>query len=188
MTTAPESLRRALSEEIWAKSPPLDGGPGQTGYPLLPHLLDVSAVASVLLPVVPCPVLLPCSEAWIVSLVGLHDFGKASPGFQRKLGRTHVGTYQLVTDLPDRHDLNIVILLTDLLKARGLQHRAALALVNAVGAHHGHPFADHEIGKADVVRVVRQHSHGPHSHAHASRYPQRSRAAMPDSHHLSAAA
>ena len=37
-------------------------------------------------------------------------------------------------------------------------------------------------------RVVRQHSHGPHSHAHPSRYPQRGVAAMPDSHHLGTSA
>ena len=154
MSSASGSLKRALSEEIWAKSPSLGVGPAQTGYPLLPHLLDVAAVASVLLPVVPCPVPLPCSEAWIVALVGLHDFGKATPGFQRKLGRTCVGAYQLETDQPDRHDINSVVLLTDLLKARELQHRAALALAMAVGAHHGHPFSDHEISKADVVRDV----------------------------------
>lgn len=147
-------MRQSFVGELWAKSPPRIPSEDQDGYPLLPHLLDVAAVASVLLPVVPCPVPLPCSEAWIVALVGLHDFGKATPGFQRKLGRTYVGAYQLETDQPDRHDINSVVLLTDLLKARKLQHRAALALANAVGAHHGHPFADHEIGKADVVRDV----------------------------------
>jgi CRISPR-associated endonuclease/helicase Cas3 len=147
-------ISQSFGGELWAKSPPRIPSDYLDGYPLLPHLLDVAAVASVLLPVVPCPVPLPCSEAWIAALVGLHDFGKATPGFQRKLGRKHVGGYQLETDQPDRHDINSVVLITDLLKARELPHRAAFALANAVGAHHGHPFSDHEVGLAGVVRDV----------------------------------
>ncbi len=137
--------------DLWAKSPPALSESSVAGYPLLPHLLDVASVAEALLSVVPCPVPLPCSMAWVCALVGLHDFGKASPGFQRKLGRTHVGSYALETNQTDaqqRHDINTVLLLTSVLKGRGLQNRYARTLANAVGAHHGHPFGDAEITKA----------------------------------------
>ncbi|MFN5195051.1 MAG: HD domain-containing protein, partial [Cyanobacteriota bacterium] len=77
------SEKQLILADVWAKSPPPATGPEQAGYPLLPHLLDVAAVASVLLPAVHCPCTLPCDEGWIVALVGLHDLGKASPGFQR---------------------------------------------------------------------------------------------------------
>jgi CRISPR-associated endonuclease/helicase Cas3 len=131
---------------LWAKSPP-PVPERQTGYPLLPHLLDVAAVASMLLPTVPCPVALPCADRWLVSLVGLHDLGKASPGFQRKLGRSHLGSYRLETDQPDRHDIGTAVLLREALKSRGLIPRAAGWLSHAVAAHHGHPFTADEIGK-----------------------------------------
>lgn len=127
---------------MWAKSPLL---PSQIGYSLLPHLLDVAAVASVLLPAVRCPVTPPCVESWIVALVGLHDLGKASPGFQVKLGRSHLGSYRLERDQPDRHDVGTAVLLRDVLKDRGLQPRTAAWLSHAVAAHHGHPFTAHEI-------------------------------------------
>ena len=107
-----------------------DGGPG---YPLLPHLLDVGAVARELLQVVPCPVALPCSAEWVAALVGFHDLGKASPGFQQKIGGPGgaVGA-------PDRHDASTVPLLTQQLVRRGLDRSAAWTVSNAVGAHHGH--------------------------------------------------
>jgi CRISPR-associated endonuclease/helicase Cas3 len=133
--------------ELWAKSPARDGGNETDGYPLLQHLLDVAAVASSLLDTVPCPVPLPCTEAWIVALVGLHDLGKASPGFQIKLGRSHLEDYRLETDQPDRHDIGTAVLLQNGLKALELQPRSASFLAHAVAAHHGHPFTSDEIGR-----------------------------------------
>ncbi|MBD2550169.1 CRISPR-associated endonuclease Cas3'' [Microcystis elabens FACHB-917] len=130
---------------MWAKSPPQASGLEQNGYPRLPHLLDVAAVASMLLPAVHCPVSPPCAEGWIVALVGLHDLGKASPGFQVKLGRSHLGTYRLELDQPDRHDIGTAVLLRDGLKTRGVSPGTAAWLSHAVAAHHGHPFTSHEI-------------------------------------------
>ncbi|MCP9885860.1 CRISPR-associated helicase Cas3' [Synechococcus sp. ATX 2A4] len=127
-------------------------GPG--GYPLLPHLLDVAAVAEALLPVVPCPVPLPCSSAWVSALAGLHDFGKASPGFQRKLGLTAVGNYVLEAnqrECQQRHDMCTVFLLRNTLKRRGLDHRRTNWLALAVGAHHGQPFPEGQITEAEWV-------------------------------------
>lgn len=104
-------------------------------------------MASLLLPTVPCPVAPPCAECWILALVGLHDLGKASPGFQRKLGRSHLGSYRLEPDQPDRHDIGTAVLLREALKSQGLTPRVAGWLSHAVAAHHGHPFAADEIGK-----------------------------------------
>jgi CRISPR-associated endonuclease/helicase Cas3 len=84
-------------------------------------------------------------EAWIAALVGLHDFGKASPGFQLKLGRSHIGGYRLERDQPDRHDISTAGLLSDQLKNQGVHPRTAVSLSHAVAAHHGHPFTNVEI-------------------------------------------
>ncbi len=127
---------------IWAKSPARDhssypstphGGKEITGYPLLPHLLDVAAVASRLQKSIPCPVELPCSEDWISALVGLHDLGKATPGFQRKLGLNIPNS----AGAPDRHDASTVPLLMTQLKQIGVTQSIAHQLSMAVGAHHG---------------------------------------------------
>jgi len=131
--------------ELWAKSPPLDALEHQDGYSLLPHLLDVAAVSASLLRAVPAPVALPMPEPWIAALVGMHDFGKASPGFQLKLGRSQVGGYRLERDQPDRHDISTAGLLRDQLKNVGIQSRTAASLSHAVAAHHGHPFTNVEI-------------------------------------------
>jgi CRISPR-associated endonuclease/helicase Cas3 len=149
--TAPKS-GEISPDLLWAKSPPPEGGPPD-GYPLLPHLLDVAAVGLALLPSVPCPIELARAGEWIPALVGLHDLGKASPGFQRRLGRRSIGEYPLERDLPDRHDISSVLVLKPLLKARRLPVRDASDLALAVGAHHGAPFTPHEIntGKWDIT-------------------------------------
>lgn len=131
---------------LWAKSPPPDSTTA-TGYPLLPHLLDVAAVASALIPSVPCPVALQASEAWIAALVGLHDLGKASPGFQSKLGRQVIGDRTLERDQPDRHDISTVQILVGLLKTKKVPHRDAVDLAHAVGSHHGSSFTAAELHK-----------------------------------------
>ncbi len=48
-----------LIGDLWAKSPPGDSVQQESGYSLLPHLLDVAAVAASLIEAVPCPVALP---------------------------------------------------------------------------------------------------------------------------------
>lgn len=145
MTDSSIGAGLSLTTSLWAKSPLRTAGAGEEGYPLLPHLLDVAAVASVLLPTVTCPVPLPCSEAWIAALVGLHDLGKASPQFQRKLGRSQVGGYRLEKDQPDRHDIGTAVLLRDVLSDLGHPRRAATALSHAVASHHGHSFTPTEL-------------------------------------------
>src|SRR5690554_1016727 len=73
---------------LWAKSSD-DGGHG-----LLAHMLDVAAVVEALLAREPASSLdlaartlgLPRNHVvrWLAFLIGLHDFGKAIPGFQTK--------------------------------------------------------------------------------------------------------
>ena len=93
------------------------------------------------------------SEAWISALVGLHDFGKASPGFQLKLARSHIGNYRLERDQPDRHDISTAGLLRDQLKKQGVRPRTAVGLSHAVAAHHGHPFTIDEIARGNRWEV-----------------------------------
>jgi CRISPR-associated endonuclease/helicase Cas3 len=131
---------------LWAKSPPADGS-FMEGYPLLPHLLDVASVGKVLLSSVPCPAPHALPDAWISALVGLHDLGKASPGFQRRLGRQTIGGYRLERDQPERHDISSVLILANLLKSIGFTHKDASELAHAVGAHHGSPFTSDELNK-----------------------------------------
>ena len=132
---------------LWAKSP----AEGQSdGYPLPPHLLDVAAVASKLQQTIPCPVPMPCSPAWVSALVGFHDLGKATPGFQRKLGRNSVPDYPCPVGAPDRHDASTIPLLIYQLVQQGVSRNDALLLASAVAAHHGHL-----IGSADCQDVSR---------------------------------
>lgn len=75
------------ARSIWSKSAPDDGD----GHNLLAHLLDVAAVAEILLEREPASTLdwasrrlsLPHESClrWIAAMAGLHDFGKAVPGF-----------------------------------------------------------------------------------------------------------
>ena len=120
---------------LWAKSP----AKGQSdGYPLLPHLLDVAAVASRLQKVIHCPVPMPCSPSWVAALAGFHDLGKATPGFQRKLRRESIPGYPFPAAAPDRHDASTIPLLTIQLVQQGVFKGDARLLASAVGAHHGH--------------------------------------------------
>ena len=73
------------SSVLWAKSSDRCAGASGEAYPLPQHLLDVAAVAMELQAAVPCPG--GMDPAWASALAGCHDLGKASPGFQRLLGR-----------------------------------------------------------------------------------------------------
>lgn len=147
---------------LWAKSPVK----GQSdGYPLLPHLLDVAAVASELQQTIPCPVPMPCSPAWVSALVGFHDLGKATPGFQKKLGRDSIPNYPFLAGAPDRHDASTVPLLTTQLVQRGISRCDAWLLASAVGAHHGHLIDSTEQQKAGrSVKYLDTAWHEAHKH------------------------
>jgi CRISPR-associated endonuclease/helicase Cas3 len=133
------------SAALWAKSADRCTGvsPGGDGYPLPQHLLDVAAVAMELQAAVPCPGL--SFPAWASALAGCHDLGKASPGFQRLLGRAAVPGFVLPAASPDRHDAMTVPVLIYQLQELGLARVSAKTLADAVGAHHGSVVASTEV-------------------------------------------
>lgn len=68
---------------FWGKSAPEESG-AVHGHSLLSHLLDVAAVARVLLErFVPPSALQEFGVEVLATLVGLHDYGKAIPGFSQ---------------------------------------------------------------------------------------------------------
>ncbi|WP_227103839.1 CRISPR-associated helicase Cas3' [Chromobacterium rhizoryzae] len=135
---------------LWAKSGE------ESGHGLLCHMLDVAAVASVLLEwCLAAPETAPdwfglpseSLNGWLAALVGLHDLGKATPGFQAKweAGRLQVERAGLpfssvVALAQDRHDLASAALLPGLLQAEGVPRLWAQDAAQAVSAHHGFNF------------------------------------------------
>lgn len=143
---------------IWAKS---DGG--GIGHGLLAHMLDVAAVAETMLMLEPpasrrmAAGALGLTEAgllrWVAALAGLHDFGKAIPGFQVKwpagqqadeaAGLRFAPASALRVD---RHSLATAALLTPLLEqATGASALWCRHVVQAISAHHGYHFTTLEV-------------------------------------------
>ncbi len=143
---------------LWAKS----GEAG--GHGLLAHLLDVAAVVESLLAIEPPSTRRWAARAfgldlavcprWIAALAGLHDFGKAVPGFQAKWteGQEAVKTAGLAfpgkaCDM-DRHDLATASLLGMALHRLGIAEPHWLQqTVRAVAAHHGYHFLPDEANR-----------------------------------------
>lgn len=140
---------------FWAKS----GEP--IGHGLLAHMLDVAAVSEVLLDhesdvvhhwLSNCTgITLQSVPRWTAFLMGLHDFGKAIPGFQDKWpeGRKRDEATGLVfreyrMNLTD-HDLASAALLPDYLASLKLSRGFIRGVVQAVSAHHGYNFLATEV-------------------------------------------
>ena len=136
---------------IWAKS-----GDG-TGHGLLAHLLDVAAVVETLLSLEPESTRQWAARGlglqsgqvgrWVAALAGLHDFGKAIPGFQAKwpegmqVGLARGLTFPGSACQRDRHDLATAALLGKSLHGLALAEPGWLRhVVQAVSAHHGYHF------------------------------------------------
>ena len=138
---------------LWAKSN--DAG----GYSLPLHLLDVAAVAHTLGSRLPaasrkrvgedCGCLPETAPALVALFAGMHDLGKATPGFQAKWepGRQlaeqagfSFSAGQLV--LGDRHDAFSVRIADNEFKRLGINAGLRRQVVSAIGAHHG--FAIHD--------------------------------------------
>lgn len=135
---------------VWAKSGDV------SGHSLIAHMLDVSAVAAEILALEP-----PTTHEWlaretgvarseagrlVAAWVGLHDLGKATPGFQDKwpAGREQDEQnglpFHAASLTQTRHDLASAALLQRLLISQGLHPSWAMGVAQAVSAHHGYHF------------------------------------------------
>ncbi|MFM5464400.1 CRISPR-associated helicase Cas3' [Aeromonas simiae] len=141
---------------LWAKS-----GEDQ-GHPLLAHMLDVAAVAEAILELEPSShqhlasqfgLAAETAPRWLAALAGLHDVGKAIPGFQakwpqgREFDKAHGLTFDNAASLrSDRHDWATTAILEEWLPARtGADFFWCQQVSEAVGAHHGYPLTQKEI-------------------------------------------
>ena len=137
---------------FWAKSD------DQLGHGLLAHMLDVAAVTEALLQAEPPSSIdwaaqafgLPADQLirWIATWVGLHDFGKAIPGFQCKWpeGRQRAQAAGLMFNTRSSSVTDHAEATAGLLKKR-LQSRSGpdtswiLPVLQAISAHHGYNLA-----------------------------------------------
>ena len=144
---------------LWAKS----GEPA--GHGLLAHMLDVAAVAEVLLEHEPPSTIecfsrqfgLPVSAfgRYAATLVGLHDFGKAIPGFQAKWPQgqqldeaTGLGFVRASLGVSDHACASAALLWQYLPTASGAEPGWVLGVLQAISAHHGYNFHRPEINAA----------------------------------------
>lgn len=148
---------------VWAKS-----GEG-FGHPLISHLLDVAAVAETLYDYESVEsqgfiarefgISVEHAPRWLAALVGLHDFGKAIPGFQAKwpdgcLADENVGlvfTEQSVrvTD----HGAATAALLAPYLHEAAVKSCVWIGQVmQAISAHHGYNFLPSYIQQSKPTR------------------------------------
>lgn len=145
----------AAGRAVWAKS----GDEG--GHGLLAHLLDVAAVAETLLEIEPASTRRWASRAlgvdetevgrWVAAFAGLHDFGKAIPGFQAKwpdgmaADQAHGLAFPVGACNQGRHDLATASLLgRALLDVVAIEAGWLRDAVQAVSAHHGYHFLPDE--------------------------------------------
>jgi CRISPR-associated endonuclease/helicase Cas3 len=144
---------------LWAKSDTAQG------HPLLAHWLDVAAVVECILEIEPESTRrwasqqlgLPLEHVmrWVAALAGLHDFGKAIPGFQAKWPEGKAAdeaaglTFNLSACRMDKHDLATAALLGQGLHRMGIAAVGWLRhVVQAVSAHHGFPFASAKVNES----------------------------------------
>ncbi len=144
---------------LWAKS----GDP--VGHGLLAHMLDVAAAAEVLLEHEPASTLeyfsrqfgLPVADfvRYVAALVGLHDFGKAIPGFQAKWPQGQqqdeaegLGFTRTSLGVSDHACASAALLWQHLPTASGAELGWVLGVLQAISAHHGYNFHRPEINAA----------------------------------------
>jgi len=152
-----DSLSSA-ARSIWAKSAE------PNGHGLLAHMLDVSAVAERLLARESPQTLAWAADAfglppeaatrWLAAMVGLHDLGKAIPGFQAKWTQgceadAAAGlTFHDAELAQDQHDLASAVELKRLLMPFAGSAQRSAAVAGAVAAHHGHVFESSTVNHA----------------------------------------
>lgn len=116
-------------------------------HPLLLHMLDVAACASVLLEREPATTRdrfgrtlgLPweAARAWLLILIAAHDVGKASPGFQCKWQNLSGLDPGRKPNTSINHAFVSQIALSAWLVNRGWPDELARQVADAVGCHHG---------------------------------------------------
>jgi CRISPR-associated endonuclease/helicase Cas3 len=137
---------------LWAKTD-RDDQSGARYHPLICHLLDVAIVARTMWQLVLTPALRSRvadglglsesdSERFVQLLAGLHDIGKATPGFQAKNTSlaAHLDAAGLRTGHPDHdpgHGRTGALIISTLLRSRGVSPVVATAIATATGGHHG---------------------------------------------------
>lgn len=148
---------------LWAKS-----GESQ-GHSLLAHMLDVAAVAETIVRRESPRTRSWAANAfglsdeaaprWLAAMCGLHDFGKAIPGFQAKWpdGKKADETAGLrfvpsVSLNATRHDLASAALLRTELARHFPGSTWISAITQALGAHHGYFPRPHELQNAKPMR------------------------------------
>ncbi|MCF5910211.1 CRISPR-associated helicase Cas3' [Aeromonas veronii] len=148
---------------LWAKS-----GEDQ-GHPLLAHMLDVAAVAEAILELEPATthqhlasqfgMSVEGAPRWLATLAGLHDVGKAIPGFQAKweqgqaLAKAQGLTFASTSLRSNRHDCASTAILKKWLPVHtGAETPWCMNVAEAVGAHHGYPLTTKEVGDGLPLR------------------------------------
>lgn len=148
---------------FWAKS-----GEEQ-GHPLLAHMLDVAAVAEAILELEPATthqhlanqfgLAVEAAPRWLATLAGLHDVGKAIPGFQAKweqgqaLAKAQGLTFASTSLRSARHDWASTAILKKWLPAHtGADITWCNQVAESVGAHHGYPLTTKEVGDGLPLR------------------------------------
>lgn len=148
------------ARSIWAKSGSPDGV-SPRGHGLLAHMLDVAAMAEVILERESPRVLhwaaqafgLPRSHCkrWLAALVGLHDFGKAIPGFQanwpqgRQADEAGGLTFPARASSVEHSCATAALLGKPLHQLSGVDADWLRPALQAISAHHGFHFTPVEI-------------------------------------------
>lgn len=150
------------ARQLWAKSDLA------TGHGLLAHLLDVAAVAETLLSIEPdsthawaaAAFGLPQHQVlrWLSAVIGLHDFGKAIPGFQSKWPEGMARDRECGLEFSQRsmsvsdHACATAALLGKCLSSHAqAEMQWVRHVLQAISAHHGYNFNNTEIQKATPI-------------------------------------
>ncbi|PJK08192.1 CRISPR-associated helicase/endonuclease Cas3 [Lysobacteraceae bacterium NML120232] len=151
------------ARSIWAKSSNSDDQP--EGHGLLAHMLDVAAVAQSILERESPRALdwaatafgLPRSscQRWLAALAGLHDFGKAIPGFQSKwpegmkVDQAHGLAFPShACGTTDHACATAAVLGKVLVDATTAEARWLRHTLQAISAHHGFHFTPEQVKTA----------------------------------------
>ncbi|MDD1845565.1 CRISPR-associated helicase Cas3' [Aeromonas veronii] len=132
-------------------------------------MLDVAAVAEAILELEPATthqhlasqfgMSVEGAPRWLATLAGLHDVGKAIPGFQAKweqgqaLAKAQGLTFASTSLRSNRHDCASTAILKKWLPVHtGAESPWCMNVAEAVGAHHGYPLTTKEVGDGLPLR------------------------------------